>query len=157
MTRSLVLYYATCVLMFAAIVPLQAKKGACRMISELETCSWIDYNSWFPGVNAKNADAAIRDAVRSIEDEECAWAYQAYFCASTFPKCNENQDGPLPVCRDTCYELLDKCEAQYHKGVTSQLCDALPETECTSDGSVLKPSLLSLLPYIILVHWWTGR
>ena len=77
----------------------------------------------------------------------------AYFCASTFPKCNENQDGPLPVCRDICTDLLEKCPSKYHNGVTSAICDSLPETECTSEACGIRPNWLSyiLAPVLVIV------
>jgi hypothetical protein len=45
------------------------------MVSQLETCDWIDYAAWFPGVDPKEADKKIGEAVEQIKGEECAWAY----------------------------------------------------------------------------------
>lgn len=75
----------------------------------------------------------------------------AYFCAQKFPRCNENQDGPLPVCRDTCQELIDKCGPT--EGVTEQLCNALPELECTSLAAFLAP-LFSLIGATLFGLWF---
>lgn len=49
----------------------------CRQISELSTCSWIDYNSWFPSTsgNPKTSDEDIGQAASEIESDECKAAY----------------------------------------------------------------------------------
>jgi len=127
------------------------------MLTELDTCSWIDYNTWFPGDDPFSADVQIGNELKEINDEACAWAYAAFFCASKFPKCNEHEDGPLPVCKETCYELLNHCDSAHLKGITSNICDALPDTECTSKAKILSPSLMDWIPYVILVYLWTAR
>lgn len=135
-------------------VTVTSQNSSCRQVSELTTCSWIDYNAWFPGLKGEptEIDINLGTKMMSIPDDDCRWAFTAYFCASNFPKCNGNQDGPLPVCRDICTDLLEKCDSKYHNNITSEICDALPETECTSDSCSLKPSwtTLVLAPFLIL-------
>src|SRR5690242_11259391 len=58
--------------------------GACKLVTELNTCSWIDYNAWFPGKDVKAADAAIGKLVDQIADEECKWAYTGTYTALLF-------------------------------------------------------------------------
>jgi len=151
--RSIRLYTVIVAILFIAAT--RSQNSSCRQVSELRTCAWIDYNSWFPGLNGdpKSIDTSLGNKVQQIDNDDCRWAFQAYFCASTFPKCNTNQDGPLPVCRDICQDLLDKCDPQYQNGVTSAICDALPETECTSEACSLRPSWTSmtLAGFLILV------
>jgi len=120
----------------------------------LNTCSWVDYNSWFQG-DSNDKDNEIKQKLSQISNDDCKWAYVGYFCASAFPRCNENGDGPLPVCRDTCIDLLEKCDVEFQEGVTEERCNALPETECTSAGMVLSPYFITLLaPYAVLFCMW---
>jgi len=133
-------------LMMVSSIPSTATNGACKMVSSLETCSWVDYNSWYPGLEPKDSDSRIGQIAKTIDDEDCKWAYTAYFCASSFAKCNDNQDGPLPVCRDTCENLINKCDPSFYQGITMKICDALPETECTSSSSKIWIS-----PFLIIL------
>lgn len=55
----------------------QSSNSSCRPVTQLQTCAWIDYDSWFPA-NAgepKVADANIGNKVNQIDDEDCKWAY----------------------------------------------------------------------------------
>jgi len=133
----------------------------CRLVSELNTCTWIDYNAWTPSLSsvskdAKQTDALIQSQAKSITNEECKWAYIGYYCASSFPRCNENQDGPLPVCRDTCLELVEKCDAKYLGGITLELCNSLPEIECTADGISLNPNFY-FFTFILIFYFLVLR
>lgn len=119
------------------------------MVSNLDRCSWINYNSWFPNsINPKNLDSQIQTNSLS-KGEHCSTYYASYLCAQNFPKCNENQDGPLPVCRDTCQALIDACGPI--QGINQEFCNALPESECTSHASFVFPAFNLLFLFVPLV------
>lgn len=142
------------------------ENSACKWVSELPTCSWIDYNSWHPGQDPKAADAAIRKVIDGIEDEDCKWAYTgiialyvwfsdlkfSLFLCKGVPQMQRKQGwtsssvqrhmwsiNPSVNVLKWVQELLEKCPDKYWNGVTETICSMLPETDCTSDAGTIAP------------------
>lgn len=45
----------------------------------METCSWINYVSWFPGKDFFKEDLKIGKEAEKINDLDCEWAYIGIF------------------------------------------------------------------------------
>jgi hypothetical protein len=95
-------------------------------------------------------DAVVGDKanVSACRDKYVAWA-----CAQRLPKCNENLNGPLAVCQDTCKALFEWCvdngvlsrsnrqDLKFFGNLDPVVCEALPTTDCTAASLRVRPSL----------------
>lgn len=118
-----------------------SNKPTCRRISSLSKCSWIDYVSWYPALrDPKKQDDEISATFDSISDSTCQQAYLNFQCASVFPQCSNNKDGPKSLCRATCLSFANSCPTSLTKGLTESICNALPEGDCTGAASTLRPN-----------------